>query len=215
MSAPSVYAVAAKTATDIAAAVDFAREHNLRLVVDRLITLTSPTGWTALLAIVALLSAIVAWAIFGSVPTRVNGAGILVSKGGQVFDAMAPAAGSLASVAAIGTKVQKGDVVATLDDTQAGQDLDHAKKVLHEQEEQLSQLAARFDREIEARRRVDAQQRANLTEIIAASEQRHTFYAEELKSDAPISAKGYLTRRYMQETRQQNGRGRAGRTARA
>ena len=33
MSSPSVYAVAAKTAGDVAAAVDFAREHNLRLVV--------------------------------------------------------------------------------------------------------------------------------------------------------------------------------------
>jgi FAD/FMN-containing dehydrogenase len=33
MSAPSVYAVAAKTAGDVAAAIDFAREHNLRLVV--------------------------------------------------------------------------------------------------------------------------------------------------------------------------------------
>jgi FAD/FMN-containing dehydrogenase len=33
MSAPSVFAVAAKTAADVAAAVNFAREHNLRLVV--------------------------------------------------------------------------------------------------------------------------------------------------------------------------------------
>jgi FAD/FMN-containing dehydrogenase len=33
MSAPSVYAVAAKSAEDVIAAVDFAREHNLRLVV--------------------------------------------------------------------------------------------------------------------------------------------------------------------------------------
>lgn len=33
MSAPSIYAVAAKTAADVAAAVDFARVHNLRLVV--------------------------------------------------------------------------------------------------------------------------------------------------------------------------------------
>ena len=32
-SAPSVYAVAAKTAADVSAAVNFAREHNLRLVV--------------------------------------------------------------------------------------------------------------------------------------------------------------------------------------
>jgi hypothetical protein len=33
VSSPSVYAVAAKAADDVAAAVDFAREHNLRLVV--------------------------------------------------------------------------------------------------------------------------------------------------------------------------------------
>ena len=33
MSASSVYAVAAETAADVAAAVDFAREHRLRLVV--------------------------------------------------------------------------------------------------------------------------------------------------------------------------------------
>src|SRR5215469_4815089 len=33
ISAPSVFAVAAKTAADVAAAVNFAREHNLRLVV--------------------------------------------------------------------------------------------------------------------------------------------------------------------------------------
>src|SRR6516164_7793218 len=33
MSAPSVFAVAAKTAADVAAAVNFAREHNLRLVI--------------------------------------------------------------------------------------------------------------------------------------------------------------------------------------
>src|SRR5579864_6179935 len=83
---------------------------------DRLITLTSPIGWTALVAIAVLLSALVAWSMFGQVATRVAGAGIFVSRGGQVYDAMAPAAGTLASVAAIGTDVKRGDIVATLDD---------------------------------------------------------------------------------------------------
>src|SRR6266700_8109835 len=94
---------------------------------DQLITLTSPIAWTALLAISLLLSAIVAWGIFGSVPTRVQGSGILVARGGQVFEAMAPAAGGLANVAPIGTAVARGDVVATLDDAPAEQDLQHAQ----------------------------------------------------------------------------------------
>ena len=169
---------------------------------DRLITTTSPIGWVALLAIAVMLSGIVAWGFLGSVPTRVQGAGILVSRGGQVFDAMAPASGVLANVAAIGTAVGKGDVVATLDDAQAEQNLQHAQNLLREQVDQLAELSARFDREIDARRKVDAQQRDNLATIIGSAEQRHTFYADELRGDEPVAIKGFITRRYVQETRQ-------------
>src|SRR6516162_4779951 len=52
---------------------------------DRLITLSSPIGWAALAALAALLAAVVAWGIFGGVPTRVEGAGILVTRDGHVF----------------------------------------------------------------------------------------------------------------------------------
>src|SRR5579863_8739831 len=169
---------------------------------DRLITLTSPIGWAALVAIAALLAAIVAWGIFGTVPTRVQGAGILVARGGQVYDAMAPASGTLASVAAIGLAVKEGDVVAALDDAQAGQDLQHAQNVAREQEQQLKELVARFDREIAARREVDAKERENLGDIISSAEQRRASYATELSGDAPIAEKGFITRRFVQETRQ-------------
>ncbi len=169
---------------------------------DRLITVTSPMGWAALVAIVTLLFAVVAWGIFGQVATRVEGAGILVSRGGEVFDAMAPAAGTLASVEPIGAAVRKGDIVATLDDVRRRQNLDHAQNVLREQQAQLTALNARFDREIAARRTVDQQQRANLADIIRNAEQRRQFYASELTRDQPIAAKGFLTHRYVQETRQ-------------
>jgi HlyD family secretion protein len=170
---------------------------------DQLITLTSPIGWSALVAIAILLSAVAAWGIFGSVPTRVSGAGILVTRGGQVFDAMAPASGTVATVAMIGAEVKKGDLVASLDMTQPKQDLVHAQKVLGEQQEQLEKTVARFDREIEARRTVDAQQRENLAAVIRSAEQRHAFYAEQLKSDQSVAEQGFLTRRFVQETRQQ------------
>jgi HlyD family secretion protein len=170
---------------------------------DRLITLTSPLGWAAAAALCVLLAAIVAWGILGSVPTHVSGAGILLARGGQVFDAMAPAGGTLATVAAIGTKVAKGDVVATLDDTQADQDLRHARTVLREQQQALAQLIARFDSEIAARHKVDEQQRANLAAIITAAEQRRQFYAGQLNSAEPVSRRGFITKRFVQDTRQQ------------
>jgi HlyD family secretion protein len=169
---------------------------------DHLIVLASPIGWAALSAIAVLLTAIVVWAIFGEVPSRVQGNGILVARGGQVFDAMAPASGTLATVAAIGAEVQKGDVVATLDYAAEEQDLQHAQNVLMEHQHQLEQLVARFDREAEARRKVDAKQRENLGEIIRSAEQRRAFYEEAMKGDETAAVKGFITRRYVQETRQ-------------
>ena len=62
---------------------------------------------------------------------------------------------------------------------------------------------ARFDREIDARRAVDAHQHENLAAIIRSAEQRHAFYAEQLKSDQSVAEQGFLTRRFVQETRQQ------------
>jgi HlyD family secretion protein len=170
---------------------------------DRLVTVTSPIGWAALAALGLLLAAIVGWGVLGHIPTRLEGAGILVSRGGQVYDAMAPAGGTLAQVAPIGTHVDKGDVVATLDDTEGGQDLQHARSVLAEQEELLAQLIRRLDDEIAARIKVDAQQRENLRAIIESAKQRQEFYAESLRTELPVVATGFITKRFVQDTRQQ------------
>jgi HlyD family secretion protein len=170
---------------------------------DHLITLTSPLGWAALVALFVLLAVIVGWGFFGSIPTRVDGAGILVTRGGQVFDAMVPASGTLVKTAPIGTTVARGDIVAQLDDVRAEQDLQHARNILSEQEQQLAQLIERYDQEISARERVDVQQRENLQEIIRTAEQRRTFYASALRDEEPVAAKGFITRRFVQETRQQ------------
>jgi HlyD family secretion protein len=170
---------------------------------DRLIVITSPAGWVAATALFALLLAVVAWSILGSVPTRVGGEGILVTRGGQLFDAMAGAAGTLVTVVPIGTQVHPGDVVATLDNTQGEQDLDHARNVLREQEGELTQVTERFDREMAARRGVNAQQRDNLQQTIATAEQRRVFYQQVLVAEAPVVERGFITRRFEQENRQQ------------
>ena len=99
---------------------------------DRLVTLTSPVGWLALLAIALMLAGAVAWSVLGTIPTRVEGAGILVAQGGQVFDAMSPSPGRIAAVTPVGTTVQPGDLVATLDSGQAEEDLSQARDVLAE-----------------------------------------------------------------------------------
>ena len=49
---------------------------------DRIMTVTSPKGWLALAAMLILIVTTLIWSIFGTIPTRVYGQGILMKSGG-------------------------------------------------------------------------------------------------------------------------------------
>src|SRR5437762_12026177 len=49
---------------------------------DQLMQVTTPKSWVALAACCVLILATLLWSIFGSVPTKVNGRGILLKQGG-------------------------------------------------------------------------------------------------------------------------------------
>jgi HlyD family secretion protein len=168
---------------------------------DQLVPLTSPIGWTAVVAILALVAAAIGWSIFGILPTSVNGAGILVSRGGHVFDAMAPFPGTLIDVAHIGTVVKKGDRLATLDDTGLQQNLRHAEEVVKEKQADLASLTRNFADQIGLKHRNAQAQRDNLARIITAAEKRRDFYQGLLAKQDKIVQQGFLTQRFQEETR--------------
>jgi HlyD family secretion protein len=168
---------------------------------DQLVPLTSPVGWAAAVAIAAILAAAIAWSIFGTLPTAVPGAGILVSRGGHVFDAMSPVSGTLISVADLGTAVKKGDRLATLDDTEVRQELDHGAQVVREKQADLASLTQNFADQIALKHKNVTAQRDNLTRIIAAAAKRRDFYAGLLEKQDKIVAQGFLTQRFQEDTR--------------
>ena len=67
---------------------------------DELIEVTTPHGWLALAAIIALLAAVAAWAVYGSVPTVVHAEGMLVREAttGSVVDSLERTGGPLEAV---------------------------------------------------------------------------------------------------------------------
>jgi HlyD family secretion protein len=168
---------------------------------DQLVPLTSPIGWTAVIAIAALVAAAIGWSIFGVLPSSVNGAGILVSRGGHVFDAMAPFPGTLIDVANIGTVVKKGDRLASLDDTELQQNLAHAEEVVKEKQADLASLTKNFAEQIALKHKNALAQRDNLARIIAAAEKRRDFYQSLLAKQDKIVQQGFLTQRFQEETR--------------
>ena len=113
---------------------------------DRALYITTPKGWLALFTLMAMMGAVVAWAVLGEVATYVQGDGILMNRGGTVFDAASPAGGKLARIVPLlGDVVTAGDVVAELDDPETMERYANALALVEEWKRTLR------DREAEAR----------------------------------------------------------------
>ena len=80
---------------------------------DRALHVTTPKGWVALVALLAMAAAIGVWSVKGEVSTFVKADGILLSRGGTVVDAVSSGIGTLTGVVpAVGEVVREGAVVA-------------------------------------------------------------------------------------------------------
>lgn len=86
---------------------------------DQLVQVTNPLGWVALLAMLFLVGAAISWGFLGAIPTKVAGAGILISPGG-VKELVAGVSGQVLDVYfEVGDHIQQDQVVARI--LQAGE----------------------------------------------------------------------------------------------
>src|SRR5260370_25267661 len=74
---------------------------------DQLMQLTSPRGWIALAGLGLLLLTAVAWGLFGSIATTVDGQGVLLRSGGLTSMAAPPAGRVTEVLVHVGDEVQK------------------------------------------------------------------------------------------------------------
>lgn len=130
---------------------------------DRALFVTTPKAWLALLTLMAMMGAVVAWSVSGEVATYVQGDGIVMSRGGTVFDAASPEGGKLARIApSLGDLVAAGDVVAEIGDPETRERHANALTLVEERTRTLRDREAERREENALLDRNLAQQRANL-----------------------------------------------------
>ncbi len=167
---------------------------------DRLITITTPQSWLALLAFCLLIGCVAVWSVVGAVPTRVTGRGILVSLGGSVFDAMAPAIGNVAALkVAPGATVERGDVIAELSQPAAVQQVNAARAVVADLKDEQARLTRQFAAEEAAHAANLDRQRIALHNLIDAAKQRVVYYQTTLSNYAPLTQSGFISKQKVQE----------------
>ena len=148
---------------------------------DRALYVTTPKAWIALCVLMLLTGAALAWALLGEIASYVQGNGIILSRGGTVFDASSPAAGTLARIVpSLGSTVAAGDVVAEIRDAETRER--HATALALAEEGTRTLRARRTETTEENALAEDnlAKQRANLdlleqsgVELVEAARKRH------------------------------------------
>lgn len=102
---------------------------------DKMIVITPPSFWGAVLGAALIVAAALLWAVFGRLPVNVNTQGIYVSSGG-VYSLYAENTGVVSEVAVkVGDSIEAGDIMACLD-------TDNVQKKLSEYEERIQKVRA-------------------------------------------------------------------------
>lgn len=109
---------------------------------DQLFSVTTPRAWFALIAIGCILVTSLLWGIFGSLPTKINGQGIIMKSYG-VYNVTHTVGGQISDIrVAVGDVVKRGDVVARIEQPELVAQINDLKTALdHLQKLELSEAS--------------------------------------------------------------------------
>ena len=113
---------------------------------DALMQITSPVGWLALLALFIILVVIVLWGIFGRIPDKIQGKGILL-RGGEVLGVTSTTTGQVTQILVkSGDTVAKGQEVARISQG----DFLRQQALMNQERQSLRAAIEDFERQIRA-----------------------------------------------------------------
>ena len=168
---------------------------------DQLMRITSPTGWVALLAIGLLLACGILWGIWGSIPTKVEGSGILMSRGG-IFSISARASGSVQAIRLNeGDEVEAGQVVVIIGQPNIRDKILAGNNKVRDLKTQYQQHRGFSEKEMALEEHSIAEQRTNLLQTNESLNAQLKLLRKRLKDQKRLVELGLITRMKVLETR--------------
>jgi len=169
---------------------------------DHLVRVTRTFDWILASVIFLILATAIAWGVMGQIPTRAPGAGILISSGGRVVEAVSAAPGRLASIdVSVGDHVTQGQGIARIAQTEIEERHRNAVEIYRERERQHADLTSKVQRELALKAENFAKLEAAFGQIIKATEQRIDYLVGDVKNLEGLLAKGLTTRRNLEDRR--------------
>lgn len=169
---------------------------------DQALKVTSPLGWAALSAAVAIIGGCAAWSIFGTYRVTVSGPGLLVRENGAFVNIYAPKSGWLESFPDRGDAVATGELIARLSSPEEEQRLTDASGRVEQLKQQRAGLLARFTERLASEQRVNQRKREALEEVINLGQARMRELQALLDAREGLQTRGLMTSERIIEVRE-------------
>ena len=168
---------------------------------DHLVAITKPSDWILAAVLTVALAAAIGWGIYGRIPSRVAGQGILVGSG-RVVDAVSAAEGRLASLGvAVGDHVERGQAIARISQIETEQKYRNAVETYKEREREHDNMALRVAAELAAKASNFEKLEAAFRKVIEATDQRVRFLSVDVQNLEQLMTKGLTTRKTLEDRR--------------
>ena len=168
---------------------------------DLMMTVTSPRGWIAVWAIGGLLIFTLFWSIFGEIPDKVAGSGIMI-RGGAVYDVVALGVGRVAELKVKpGDMVAAGDVVALVSSPELQLRVSNFRKELEKLVTEDEALTKGDDRLVELEIEANVTERENLARAKQEALKMVGFLEQKVATQETLVEKGVLTKTNLLSTR--------------
>lgn len=162
---------------------------------DEAMIAASPRYWIAFLSAFMIVVGSVAWGFLGSVPTRLQAQGILLSYGGEIFSATSEGDGLLTDVlVTTGQHVEKGQRLATLDMRLDQLRLEREHEKLENLDERRVAYITQRDDDLSKRTALKDLRAESLRQRVANSEHRTNVLGERLSDLKSLLTDGHVNR---------------------
>ena len=170
---------------------------------DKLLQVTRPRGWIALVALGFLVGSAVLWGFEGSIPSRVAGQGILLKSGG-VLEIAAGAGGRITDVAVnVGDVVREGQVVARVAQPDVLNRLRQVRLALDNLRVEHQLVTTHSEEEVALQVAQLGQRREGLDQSITAAVDSLRWQREKIAAQQRLVDQGRLTRQTVIDSRQE------------
>lgn len=169
---------------------------------DRLMQVTDPRGWIALVGLVTVVVFAVAWSIFGRIPTTISGTGLLMSAEG-IREVEVLGSGVVSELrVAVGDPVEAGDTIARVGQPLLAQRVSQAQEQLTLLQRSRDRRADFTDRNRALETQALDRERDDLARRLEVVGERITWLEGRLAAEAEALELGLLTPETVQNTRQ-------------